>query len=397
MKVIQIDAASSEAPKTTRTASTIAPPLAEPVCASGSYSLSPATAPSSRRQEDRSGQSGSESPRDHIRPSLRFSRALAVLLLFGAVVYLSARYFIYAHTWVGTDNAYLVGHIHSISSRVTGTVKEVLVDDNQAVTAGMIIVRLDPAEFLVRRQQALAEVAQAAAQVKAAEAQIAQADAQANRERARAIKARQDLTRATSLFEGGSGAISRQELDLAKAESDASDAAFQAARSGFDSATASGAAAKAQEQVAQASLANAELQLSYTAVLAPTAGRIGRRNIEVGNRIQPGQDLLALLQPDVWVTANFKETQLAHLKPGQAVRVKADAFPGHNFRGTVDSLSPASGAQFALLPPDNATGNFTKVVQRVPVKILLDPASLGDLASRLVAGMSVAVEVNVHD
>ncbi|HZR20293.1 MAG TPA: HlyD family secretion protein [Verrucomicrobiae bacterium] len=325
-------------------------------------------------------------------------RSVLLFTLFAAIIgYFGVRYWCYANSWVGTDNAYLIGHIHSVSSRVAGTVKEVLVDENQEVASGTVLAQLDASDFEVRRRQAAAQLAQATAQVQESQARIAQAVAQIDREQARATKANQDLQRATSLFGTGSGAISRQELDLARAESDAAEAALKAARSALDSTTASASAAHAQEKLAQAGLEDADLQLSYTQIMAPATGRIGKKNLETGNRVQPGQALLALVQPELWVTANFKETQLAHLRPGQAVRIKADAFPGRSFRGTVEGVSPASGAQFALLPPDNATGNFTKIVQRVPVKILLDSASLGDLRASLVAGMSVVVEVKVHD
>jgi len=156
-------------------------------------------------------------------------------------------------------------------------------------------------------------------------------------------------------------------------------------------------AAQAQEQVAQSNLKEAELQLSYTEILAPAAGRIGKRNLETGNRVQPGQALLALVQPDVWVVANFKETQLGHLKPGQPARLRVDAFPGQVFKGHVQSLAPASGAQFALLPPDNATGNFTRIVQRVPVKITFDNQGIGDCQGRIVPGMSAIVQIQVRE
>jgi membrane fusion protein (multidrug efflux system) len=327
------------------------------------------------------------------------ARRLAVFLgagvLLGLFAYASFQYLRVTQSRVKTDNAYLAAHIHTISSRVAGTVKEVLVDENQSVTAGMVLARLDPADFEIRRQQALAQASEAHAHMQQCEAQIEQARAQIARDQARAIKASNDLARAGSLFEGGSGAISRQEFDLAQAEADAAAAALEGTRAALDSAIAAASAAKAQQQVAAAGLLDAELQLSYTEIVAPATGRIGKKNLEVGNRVQPGQPLLALVQPELWVNANFKETQLADLRAGQAVRVWIDAFPGKTFRGNVESLSPASGAQFALLPPDNATGNFTKIVQRVPVKITLDRASLGDCEGRLAAGMSALVEVRV--
>jgi membrane fusion protein (multidrug efflux system) len=322
---------------------------------------------------------------------------LSAFVALASLGYVGGSYFTYLRSWVKTDNAYLAAHVHTISSRLAGTVKEVLVDENQAVAAGTILARLDARDFEVRRQQALAQVAQARAQLKEAEARIAQAHAQVARDEARALKARNDLARAVSLFQGGSGAISKQELDLAQADADAAQASLQGTRAALGSATASAAAAQAQEAVANATLQDAELQLSYTEIIAPAAGRIGKKNLETGNRVQPGQALLALVQTDSWISANFKETQLAHLKIGQPVRVSVDAFPGRTFRGTVESFSPGSGAQFALLPPDNATGNFTKIVQRVPVKILLDRASLGDCEGRMIAGMSAVVEVKVRE
>jgi membrane fusion protein (multidrug efflux system) len=199
------------------------------------------------------------------------------------------------------------------------------------------------------------------------------------------------------LFQDGAGAVSRQELDQAQAESDAAQAGLQGARAALDGALTLAEAAQAQEQAAHANLREAELQLSYTRILAPATGRVGKKNLEVGNRVQPGQALLALVQPEVWVTANFKETQLARMKAGQPATVKLDAFSGRTFSGTVESLSPASGSQFALLPPDNATGNFTRIVQRVPVRIRFDGQSLAAYAGRVVSGMSAVVEVMVRE
>jgi membrane fusion protein (multidrug efflux system) len=324
-------------------------------------------------------------------------RAASTLLAAALVIYAGYRWWTSALTWVKTDNAFVAAHIHTVSARVAGTVKEVLVEENQAVASGAVLARLDRSDFEVKRQQALAQVAQAKAQSQRAEAQISQARADIAREQAGATKASQDLQRAQTLYQGATGAISKQEFDQAKSESDAADARLQAARSALASATAQAGAAQAEEQVAQANLQDAELQLSYTEITAPAAGRIGKKNLETGNRVQPGQALLALVQPDVWVTANFKETQLARLKPGQFVYVEVDALPARVLKGKVDSLSPASGAQFALLPPDNATGNFTKIVQRVPVKIVLDPQTLSGCEDRIVPGMSAVVEVKVRE
>jgi len=155
-------------------------------------------------------------------------------------------------------------------------------------------------------------------------------------------------------------------------------------------------AALAQVEVARAAGAAARQQLSYTTITAPESGRIGRRAAQVGQQVSPGQPLLALVPDRLWIAANFKETQLANIRPGQPVRVKVDSFPGLVFAAHVDSLSPASGSMFALLPPENASGNFTKVVQRIPVKIVFEPEALAGYEDLLRPGMSVIVKVKVR-
>lgn len=306
--------------------------------------------------------------------------ALAVVLL-GALLWGGVRWWDHARTWVSTDNAFVAGHIHTVSSRIAGTVGEVLVVENQYVEAGAVLARLDRRDLEVQRERALAKVSQACAQAAQARAQVA-------REEALATKARLDFERAGKLFQGNDGAISRQEFDAARA-------AFEAAAGGLNATGSAVAAADSLVRAAEAELAEVELQLGYTELRAPAAGRVGRRNIEVGHRVQPGQSLLAIVQPEVWVTANFKETQLERLHANQPVVVRLDSFPGREFTGRVESLAPASGGQFALLPPDNATGNFTKVVQRVPVKIVLDRPGVEGLDGRIVPGLSAVVSVHV--
>jgi membrane fusion protein (multidrug efflux system) len=147
---------------------------------------------------------------------------------------------------------------------------------------------------------------------------------------------------------------------------------------------------------AESALDDAKLQLSYTEVRSPVAGRVGRKGVEAGQRIQPGQPLVAIVEDDLWVVANYKETQLTKMKPGQKVEITVDSFPDHRLRGHIDSMSPGTGAQFALLPPDNATGNFTKIVQRVPVKIRFDPEGIREYESLIVPGMSVVAAATVR-
>ncbi|MCY7368684.1 MAG: HlyD family secretion protein [Chamaesiphon sp.] len=182
-------------------------------------------------------------------------------------------------------------------------------------------------------------------------------------------------------------------------------AKLAASRGGLEQATASGqqtavnrsqyAAAQSAISQSQVALKNAQLQLSYLNITAPSAGRIGKKTAEVGNQVQIGAPLMVVVDNDYWVVANFKETQLGKMKAKQPVEVKLDAIPSHIFRGYVDSISPASGAQFSLLPPDNATGNFTKIVQRIPVKISLDPQSIKGYESRIAPGMSAEVTVEI--
>jgi membrane fusion protein (multidrug efflux system) len=322
---------------------------------------------------------------------------LAVTAAVAVLAYGGYRWWEYALIWVKTDNAYFAAHVHQISSRLPGTVSEVLVQENQVVAAGQVIARLDARDFEVRRQQALAQSAQAHAHVQQAEAQIALARAEVARAQVLTTKAQQDLERAKALSRGANETISKQEFDTVQAGADATQAALQGAKAALAAAEAATGAAQAQEKVAEANIKDVELQLSYTDILAPVAGRIGKKNLETGNRVQPGQALLALVEPEVWVVANFKETQLAGLKPGQPVALRVDAFPDRVFTGRVVSLAPASGAAFALLPPDNATGNFTKIVQRVPVKIVFDSQSLGEYEGRLAPGMSTVVQVKVGE
>jgi membrane fusion protein (multidrug efflux system) len=330
------------------------------------------------------------------RPTARKPRPTRWWLAGAATTVIGAGLFIWwqsARTWVDTDNAFVAGHIHQVSSRVAGTVQEVFVTDNQEVAAGQLLARLDPRDFHVRHRQAEAALAQARAEREQTAALMEQATAQIRRDDALALKARTDLQRAESLYDSANGAISAQELDQARAAHDAAQATLEAARSALNSAQARTNAAAAQVRLAEAALEETALQLTYAEIRAPVAGRVGRRNLEAGNRVQPGQALLAIVNPEIWLVANFKETQLHRLQPGRPARIQLDAFPDWPLEGTVESFSPASGAQFALLPPDNATGNFTRIVQRVPVKIVLTDRDLARAGGRVVPGMSARVRV----
>jgi membrane fusion protein (multidrug efflux system) len=340
-------------------------------------------------------------------PNRRVLVVAAIVAL--AAIGIGGRMWYRSHYYVETDNAYVAGHVTPVSSRIAGVVTKVLIDDNQLVKEGDVIAELDPFDQGVRVEQIQAQIASAKQQVVQADAQIVQVQAQASaaaaqvaQSQAQLVRANQDAERFGQLYNSQMKAVSKSELDAAVAAraSAVADVAARkdstsAAKAQIESAKSARDVAQAQVGVLQVQLKDAQQQLAYNKILAPVSGRIGKRTIEVGQRVQPGQQLTAIVQENVWLTANFKETQLAELKPGQEVKVSVDALPGKDLIGKVDSFSPASGAQFALLPADNATGNFTKIVQRVPVKITFKPEDVKALSGRLVPGMSAIAEVSL--
>ena len=384
------------------------------------------------------------------------------------VIIMAARYFVWSSGHEETDDAYLQGHIHAVSSRVTGTVQQVLVDDNQLVKAGQTLVVLDPRDYQVRVDQAqaaldvalrqaqtaqesiqataenaaaqrteangtvgesVAGIAAAKAGLVAAQAGIPKAQAELARAQATQHREDLDLHRYEDLL--SKGQVSRQTVEHAReafqvavADSAAQQQAVNQAQAQAASAEQSIASAHAVLQhsqgllqsanaskldvnirdaqfstakasVAQASAAleDAKLQLSYTTIAAPVAGRVARKGVEAGQRLQVGQPLLAVVEDKPWIVANFKETQLEKIRQDQSVEIRIDSFPHHPFHGHVESLAPGSGNEFALLPPDNATGNFTKIVQRIPVKIVFDADSMHGFEDLLTPGSSAVVTI----
>jgi membrane fusion protein, multidrug efflux system len=394
-----------------------------------------------------------ELPLSEEAPKQQPSAKLRRLLLLGGTVLVAAvaGLFFYYHNRETTDDAQVDGHITPVASKIYGRVAEVLVQDNELVKAGQVLVKIDPRDYQASLDQAkgalaLAEseaqsagvdvprtrenvasgTSSADAQLAGAEADLARAQAtydqaltsdlawaQANvdKSRANAQLARADLARYLPLLEKGE--ISKQLVDAAKANADATASALKAdqeklaqavrsvditkaqldaakARVNQAHATVSSAHADvmqvkmrsadaqaklAKVQQARASLEASQLNLSYTEIVAPVAGVATHKQVEAGQIVQAGQGLLVVVPlQDVWVTANFKETQLKNMKPGQKAEVKVDTY-GKTFPGHVDSIAGATGAVLSLLPPENATGNYVKVVQRIPVKIVLDPIS----------------------
>jgi len=338
---------------------------------------------------------------------------LAVLLFFGL------DFFVTALTHESTDDAFIAGHIVSIAPRISGQVAAVHILDNQMVRSNDLLLEIDPADYAltVAQKSAAAESQDAnyktmfaayqlmQAKVATAEAATRKANDDADSAESTAKRAQADFERAQDLLKQKT--ISQQEFDAAqaantKAQADWKSAVENAAEetSKVDEADKQLAAALqevgmalAQWQESQTNTAVANLNLSYTKLLAPADGRVTRKAVEAGDYVQAGQQLLSLVPAEVWVVANFKESQLKNMQTNQPVRVEIDALGGKIFRGHVDSVQAGSGAQFSLLPPENATGNFVKVVQRVPVKILFDDALPAD--HTIGPGLSVTARVRV--
>jgi membrane fusion protein, multidrug efflux system len=396
--------------------------------------------------------------RDLHRPSRTSSTGFRVGAVIVVLILLVVGFFVYRYmsSYESTDDAQVDGHVNSVSTRITGHVTKLNVQDNQYVTAGTVLVEIDPADYQVAYERAKAdfEDAQAAAvaagvnvpitsvntssQVSTSEAdvssaragiQVAQqqfeaAKAQLQQAEANNVKAQNDLVRYKQLVDKQE--ISQQEYDQAVASAKAQSAGVEAGRATADAAQqqvtqargklvqaeanrdnantapkqmqitrARATAALAQAQQKKADLDQAALNLQYTKIVAPVNGIVSNRTVEVGQNVAPGQELMKVINlDDVWITANYKETQLRDMKVGQRVTVDVDA-NGKSYNGKVDSFAGASGARFSLLPPENATGNYVKVVQRIPIKIVLDPGSNKD--HLLVPGMSVIPKVWVRE
>lgn len=321
--------------------------------------------------------------------------------------------------WMGrgyeyTDDAFIQADITLIAPRIAGTVVRVPISDNQIVAAGALLFELDPADHEARLRQVSADLSAAQARVQVARAELdmtrtrapaalAQAAAAVRSARANADKAAADERRYEALY--AKDQIPRQLMEQARSSHLALQAeaeGVQAGMRGAQTLTQQIAAQEAALESAEAAVAQAQaardqaaLQLGYCRVTAPVAGRVTRKNVLAGSQVQIGAPVLALVGDQPWVVANFKETQLEDLRIGQPVEIEVDAYPGRRFRGRVDSLQSGTGSVFSLLPPENASGNFVKVVQRVPVKLVFDPAP--DPALHLAPGMSVIPRVDLRE
>lgn len=330
-----------------------------------------------------------------------FKRVLAaVALLAGTIAgtYYGHDYWTTGQYLESTDDAYVKADSTTVAPKVSGYVAEVLVRDNQKVTVGQVLARIDDRDFRAALDQAEADMRAAEATVRNLDAQIVlqralieQAKATVAATQASLRFAMADADRYATLAKSGTGTA--QKADASRAEADQlaaglarDQASVVAAEIRIDVLATERDKALAQVDRAEAAGEQARLNLSYATITAPVDGTVGARTLRVGQYVGAGTQLMAVVPNAVYVVANFKETQLTYVRDGQPVRVAVDGFPGVELEGHVDSLSPASGLEFALLPPDNATGNFTKIVQRIPVKIAIDDHELGGL---LRAGMSV--------
>jgi membrane fusion protein (multidrug efflux system) len=313
-------------------------------------------------------------------------------------------YFEYVAPYESTDDAFIEAHVTPIAPQVAGRVAQLLVQDNQEVKAGDLLLQIDPSDFQTKLDQERANLAASKSRLEQANAQFTVDQAKVEQEKANVVAAQAEAKQAEAddkRYQAvGSFAVSASQLDLAGTQARSADAQVDAARnkelaaeaqSALDKASIQTAAAEVQSS--EASVHQAELNLSYTQVKAPEAGYVTHRTVEAGSYVQTGQALLAIVPREVWIIANFKETQLSNMRAGQPVAVTMDAYPQIKLKGHVDSIQSGTGPRFSLLPPENATGNYVKVVQRVPVKIVLDDIAAANYV--LGPGMSVVPEVRV--
>jgi len=338
------------------------------------------------------------------------NRVLPIILgivLLGGIIF-GVKEYIYFSKHVDTDDAQIDGDISPVVARVGGYVDSIMFEENTHVNKGQLLVKIDDRDYKVKLEQAQAAQVGASAGINVGESQISTTAANSSSARAdvesasaRLDKVRKDYARYANLVQDGS--VTRQQFDQAKADLDVAQANYNAARDKYKAALQQVATSRSQLKVTntgvsqrQVDIDYAKLQLSYTDVKSPSSGIVAKKNVQIGQLVQAGQTLFSVVNDNsIYITANFKETQLEKIKNGQKVDLDVNAYPDLKIEGTVYNFSPATGAKFSLLPPDNATGNFVKVVQRVPVKIKVT-GSKEDIA-KLRPGMSVDVSVITKD
>ncbi len=296
----------------------------------------------------------------------------------------------YRKTHVSTDDAFIDGNIHTIAAKIGGTVKEIYVTDNQPVKQGDLLLEIDPADYTVRYREASSAVNAEKAKLAEAATKIAAAQANLELQRANLKLAEIEKARSENLFQ--KEAIPRDRYDRAMTGYEVAAAQVKAAEEQLRTAESQKLTQASTIKQKEASAALADLNYQYTKIHAPADGYITKKSVQVGNQIQPGQPLMAVVGlNDIWVIANYKETELENIRPGQQVRISVDSYPGKVFMGKVNSIMAGTGVTFSLFPAENATGNYVKVVQRIPVKIVFDQGADKDHVLRL--GMSVVPTV----
>ena len=338
------------------------------------------------------------------------NRVLPIILgviLVGGIIF-GIKEYIYFSKHVDTDDAQIDADISPVVARVGGYVDSILFEENTHVNKGQLLVKIDPRDYKIKVEQAVAAQSGASAGINVGQSQIfataansSSAKAEVASAAARLDKVRKDYDRYANLVKDGS--VTRQQFDQAKADLEVAQANYNAARDQYKAAQEQVGTTRSQLKVTntgvtarQADVDFAKLQLTYTDIKSPASGLAAKKNVQVGQLVQAGQTLFSVVNDNsLYITANFKETQLDEIRNGQKVDLKVDAYPDLKVEGTVYNFSPATGAKFSLLPPDNATGNFVKVVQRIPVKIKIT-GSKEDIA-KLRPGMSVDVSVITKD
>jgi membrane fusion protein (multidrug efflux system) len=321
----------------------------------------------------------------------RIRAGIALLIFFGVIFTSILWWWIHGINRITTDNAFIEAHLYSVSAKVAGRIEKVAVKDNQFVRKGDLLFEINPTDFKVKVDEAAAALDMTLNESSGDFAKVEQSRAELQQSHARLLQAESDLRRGSALF--AKEVIPREQLErvetavkiaaaqVAEKEENLKKSRAEAGMTGSGNREAKSAQRKAQ-------LEEARLHAGYTKVIAPSDGYVTRKSIEPGNYIQTGQPAMVLVAlADSWVTANFKESQLATVIPGQRVEFTVDAYPSHKFTGRVESIMAGTGAAFSLLPPENATGNYVKVVQRIPVRIAIDHQSDPDHLLR--AGMSV--------
>lgn len=337
------------------------------------------------------------------RPAVRIGIVVVAVLLVAALVVFG----VHSHRFESTDDAFVDARIVRLSPQIAGRVVRVYVTDNQLVRAGQPLVEIDSGEVRARLDEALSQEAlahtqleQAQTQVNSSQAAYAQAQSLVTSAQAQADNAKRDLQRYIGLQKSNPLAVAQAQVDQAAAASRSATAQYNAtkqqalsAEAAIDAARAQANGATARIKVLEAQVQQARLNFGYARIVAPVDGHIAQRRVAIGNYVSPGQQMMAVVPLGMWVTANFKETQLADVHPGQHVSIDIDACPDMKANGHVDSIQRGAGQAFALLPAENATGNYVKVVQRVPVKIVFDHVPR---QCPLGPGLSVTPNIRVH-